>query len=402
MSSRDKHPRARQPFLYVDTPAALRDVVERLADCQRFGLDTEFVGERTFLPQLELIQVASDNVCALIDCRSIDRLDDFFALLGDARIEKVLHAGQQDLELFHGLARQDTVAVFDTQVAAAMVGLGAQVGYAPLVERLLGIALEKTETLTDWSHRPLTSAQLEYAADDVRHLLPLHARLRERLGELEREGWAAEEFLRLERSAAQGDVEPSEAYRRVRGRGTLRAKGLAILRELAAWREQEARRRNKPRGTILRDELLVELARRAPETPNSLRGLRALRSRELERSSDEIIAAVQRALALPRSAWPEPPRHGGATASTGLVEALQAILRLRAEQAHIAPTLVATTSDLERLAAHHHDPETNDFAVLQGWRRQIAGDDLLRFLGGRAAIRLDRSTHRLRIDDRGD
>ena len=387
-----------ESFLYVEDHAALRRVVSRLADCERFGLDTEFVGERTYVPQLELIQVANEHVCAILDCRTLGNLDAFYPVLFDSRIEKVFHAGQQDLDLFFSLTQQVPTPLFDTQVAAAMVGYGAQPGYAPLVERILGVTVEKTETLTDWTRRPLTDAQLAYAADDVRHLLPLHDHLLRRLEELNRGSWVKEEFRRLETLAASGRAAPQEAYLRVRGRGGLRPKALAILRELAAWRENEARQRNKPRGSILRDEILVEVARRAPSTPATLRGLRGFHSRELERSSEQILATVERALALPKTEWPEPARPAAESAPTGLVEVLQAVLRVRAEQAHMAPALLATTADLEALAARHGTPAAEELPILQGWRRKIAGEPLLRLLEGRAALRVDPGSLRLRIE----
>ncbi len=387
-----------ESFLYVEDQAALRRLVGRLADCERFGLDTEFVGERTYVPQLELIQVANEHVCAILDCRALGKLDPFLPVLFDQRIEKIFHAGQQDLELFFALTQQVPTPLFDTQVAAAMVGYGAQPGYAPLVERVLGVTVEKTETLTDWTRRPLTAAQLAYAADDVRYLLPLHDHLVHRLEELDRVAWVQEEFRRLEQNAGAGRPAPEAAYRRVRGRGGLRAKGLAILRELAAWRDGEARQRDKPRGSILRDEILVELARRAPTTATMLRGLRGFHSREIERSADQILAAVARALALPKTEWPEPARTTTESAPTGLVEVLQAVLRVRAEQAHMAPGLLATTADLEALAVRHGSGGADELPILQGWRRKIAGEHLLRLLEGRAALRVDPATHRLRIE----
>ncbi len=161
-------------MVYVDDAASLRAVCKHLASVERFGLDTEFVGERTYVPQLELIQVATPVEVALIDCRAVPALEPFYELLWNPAIEKIVHAGQQDLELFNSLTGRVPTPVIDTQVASAMVGYGAQAGYAQLVERVLGVAVEKSETLTDWSHRPLTPAQIAYAVDDVRHLLPVY------------------------------------------------------------------------------------------------------------------------------------------------------------------------------------------------------------------------------------
>ena len=386
--------------VYVDSAASLRGVCDHLVKAERFALDTEFVGERTYVPALELIQVATPAETALIDCRAVPTLDPFFAILTDARIEKVLHAGQQDLELFHSLTGQTPAPIVDTQVAAAMAGYGAQVGYAQLVERLLDETVEKSETLTDWSRRPLTKAQLAYAVDDVRHLLPVYEKLRARLVGLQRWEWLREECRRLERSVRSLPVEPEEAWLRVRGRGTLRAKGLVVLRELAAWREGFARERNKPRASVARDEVLVEIARKAPTTLEGLRGLRAVRSRELERHAAEVVQRIAQALETPKEEWPAPPPPQSAAPSTGVVELLQAVLRLRAEEAGIAPSLLATNADLQVLVQRHAANDFQDLPIMHGWRKTIAGSDLLALLEGRASVALDPGSGTIRVSKR--
>ena len=383
--------------VYVDGAASLRAVCDRLADTERFALDTEFVGERTYVPVLELIQVATPQETALIDCRAVPALDPFFAVLEDTRIEKILHAGQQDLELFYSLTGRAPAPIIDTQVAAAMSGYGAQVGYAQLVERLLDVAVEKSETLTDWSRRPLTKAQLAYAVDDVHYLLEVYEKLRARLRALQRWDWLREECRRLERTVRSLPVEPDEAWLRVRGRGTLRAKGLVVLRALAAWREEFARTRNKPRASVARDEVLVEIARKAPTTVEGLRGLRAVRSRELERHAGEVVQRIARALETPREEWPQPPPPQPAAPSTGVVELLQAVLRLRAEEAGIAPSLLATNADLQVLVQRHGAGDAHDVPIMQGWRKTIAGGDLLALLEGRASVALDPATGAVRV-----
>ncbi len=387
-------------FTYVDSAARLRTVCEHLAGVERFALDTEFVGERTYVPALELIQVATPSELALIDCRAVPALDPFFTVLTDTRVEKVMHAGQQDLELFQSLTGRPPAPIIDTQVAAAMAGYGAQVGYAQLVERLAGVAVEKSETLTDWSRRPLTKAQLAYAVDDVRYLLPIYEKLRARLTQQQRWEWLVEECKRLERSVRNLPVEPPDAWLRVRGRGTLRSKGLAVLRELAAWREEQARERNKPRTTIARDEVLVEIARKAPTTVEALRGLRAVRSRELERHAPAVLQRIARALEAPRDSWPQPPPAQAAAPSTGVVELLQAVLRLRAEEASIAPSLLATQADLQVLVQRHAAGEVGEVPIMQGWRKTIAGGDLLALLEGRASVSLDPARGAIRVSKR--
>lgn len=386
--------------IYADTAATLRGVCDRLASTERFVLDTEFVGERTYLPVLELIQVSTPAETALIDCRAVPSLDPLFEILADERIEKVLHAGQQDLELFYSLTGRAPAPIVDTQVAAAMAGYGAQVGYAQLVERLLDVSVEKSETLTDWSRRPLTKAQLAYAVDDVRYLLPVYEKLRARLIGLERWEWVREECRRMAAAVRSLPVEPEDAWLRVRGRGTLRAKGLVVLRALAAWREAQARDRNKPRASIARDEVLVEISRKAPTTLEGLRGLRAVRSRELERHATDVVQRIARALETPRDEWPQPLPPQPAAPSTGVVELLQAVLRLRAEEAGIAPSLLATNADLQVLVQRHATGDAQDVPIMQGWRKTIAGGDLLALLEGRASVALDPASGAIRVSKR--
>jgi ribonuclease D len=385
---------------YVDGDAALQRVCARLAAVPRFALDTEFVGERTYVPALELIQVATAEEVALIDCRAVSSLAPFFALLSEARVEKVLHAGQQDLDLFHSLTGVAPAPILDTQVAAALAGFGAQIGYAQLVERLLGVTVDKSETLTDWSRRPLTRAQIAYAVDDVRYLLPACDALAAQLAELGRWEWAVEECRRLERSVRSIPTEPADAWLRVRGRGSLRARGLVVLQALAEWREEIARSRNKPRASIIRDEALVEIARKAPTSIEGLRGLRAVHSRDLDRHAGDVVRRIAAALETPKETWPQPPPPPAIAPSTGVVELLQAVLRLRAEEAGIAPSLLATNADLQLLLQRHAVGEAAELPIMQGWRHTIAGGALTALLEGRAAVSLDPATGALRVSKR--
>ncbi len=393
----DRQGAEERPTTYVEDASTLRSLCEHLGKTDRFGLDTEFVGERTYVPRLELIQVATAERFALIDCRAVTELEPIFAILSDRSIEKVVHAGQQDVELFSSLSGRPPARVFDTQVAAAMAGYGAQAGYAQLAERVLGVTVEKTETLTDWSRRPLTRAQTAYAIDDVRHLLPLYDHLRKRLTQLGRWDWVKEELRRFETSARNEPVDPARAYLRVRGRGSLRPKGLTVLREIAAWREEMAQERNRPRGSIVRDEALVEIARKAPTTVSALRGLRAVRSRELDRHADEVVRRVTRALDLPKDQWVQPPPQDGDTPPGGVVELLQAVLQDRAEKARIAPSLLATHAELLKLVQAYGTAQAQEVRIMQGWRRKIAGNELASILDGRASVEIDPKKRCIRV-----
>ncbi len=389
------------PVVHVNDAKALAEVCEHLSGARRFALDTEFVGERTYYPKLELIQVASRERVALIDCRAVDDLGPFFEILANRRIQKVLHAAQQDVELFEGLTGELPRPVVDTQIASALAGYGAQVGYAQLAEKLLGVSLEKSETLSNWSHRPLSKAQLAYAVDDVRYLLPLYEKLRSRLTELGRWDWVKEECTRVQNLTRGLTVEPEKAYLRVRGRGSLRPKALAVLRELAAWRETMAREKNKPRVSIARDEALVELARRSPSSASGLRNLRAVRSREVERHAGEVVELIAAALAKPKEEWPQPPPAQGPSPAPGVVELLQAVVREHADEESVASSMLATQAELQQLVARHHTGNgVDELRVMQGWRREIVGSDLIAVLEGSASVSVDPSSRRLRIRQR--
>jgi ribonuclease D len=364
-------------------------------------LDTEFVGEDTFIPRLELIQVATATTAAVIDFPAVQAggsLDVFWEVICDAKIEKIFHAGRQDLDLFATHAGQIPKPFFDTQIAAALVGYGAQIAYANLVQRLLGTRLEKAHTFTNWSARPLSDGQIAYALEDVEFLLSIHTHLQDRLRTLGRLDWVNEEFARLEAAVGEKSREPQERYQRIRGWDTLKPKGAAVLRELAVWREAEARRRNVPRGRVMRDEVLLQLARHPPKSVNDLRGLRGVHSSEIDRQGSQVLAAITSALALPPSAWPEvPSERKPDPESTGIVELLQAVLKARAAEEGIAPTMLATSADLQTLVEAKQNRSALDVPILRGWRRQLAGDLLLQVLDGAVTITVDRTSGALRM-----
>ena len=389
------------PMLYVTDQSALETLCLTLKQSSRLALDTEFVGEDTFVPRLELIQVATATTAAVIDFPAVQAkgsLDAFWELICDNKIEKIVHAGRQDLDLFATHAGQIPKPFFDTQIAAAMVGYGAQVAYANLVQRLHGTKLAKAHTFTNWSARPLSDDQIAYALEDVEFLLSIHTHLQDRLNSLGRLEWVGEEFARLETAVGEKSREPQERYQRIRGWDTLKAKGAAVLRELAAWREAEARRRNVPRGRVMRDEVLLQLARHPPKSISELRGLRGVHSSEVDRHGEHLLGTITSALALPPTAWPEVPRERKPDPeSTGIVELLQAVLKARAAEEGIAPTMLATSSDLQTLVDAKQNRATIDVPILRGWRRQLAGDLLLKVLDGAVTITVDRTSGALKM-----
>ncbi|MDP1769369.1 MAG: ribonuclease D [Nitrospirota bacterium] len=396
---------SKPPMQYVTDQHALETLCLTLRQSPRLALDTEFVGEDTFIPRLELIQVATAATAAVIDFPAVQAsgsLDAFWELVCDPKIEKIVHAGRQDLDLFATHAGQIPKPFFDTQIAAAMVGYGAQVAYANLVQRLHGTKLEKAHTFTNWSARPLSDDQIAYALEDVEFLLPIHTHLQDRLNSLGRLEWVSEEFARLESAVGEKSREPQERYQRIRGWDTLRPKGAVVLRELAAWREAEARRRNVPRGRVMRDEVLLQLARHPPKSVHELRGLRGVHASEVDRHGEQLLATINAALALPPSVWPEVPRERKPDPeSTGIVELLQAVLKARAAEQGIAPTMLATSSDLQILVEAKQNRSTLDVPILRGWRRQLVGDLLLKVLDGDVIITVDRTSGALRMSQDG-
>jgi ribonuclease D len=392
------------PLQYITDRKGLDSLCRTLHQSPRLALDTEFVGEESFVPRLELIQVATEQTAAIIDFPAVQAdgsLDAFWEIVCRSDVEKIVHAGRQDLDLFAAHAGQIPKPFFDTQIAAAMVGYGAQVAYANLVHRLHGTKLEKAHTFTNWSARPLSRDQLTYALGDVQYLLSIHEHLHGRLTALGRLEWANEEFARLENVVGEKSREPQERYQRIRGWDSLKPKAAVVLRELAAWRETEARRRNVPRGRILRDEVILQLARHPPKTVEELRSLRGVHPSEAERNGDQMIATIQSALALHPSAWPAVPRdRKPEPESTGLVELLQAVLKARAAAEGIAPSLLATTADVQALIESKRQRVPADLPLLRGWRRQLVGELVLQVLQGTVLVSVDPQMGTLQIEAR--
>lgn len=386
-------------FHHITDSHRLKDLCRSLGESTHLALDTEFVGENSFVPCLELIQVAVDNLSAVIDVPAVGSLDCLREVLTNPHIEKVVHAGKQDLELLHAHVGQVPTPVFDTQLAAAMVGYGTQVGYAQLVHRVLGTKLAKSHTFTNWSQRPLTQEQIAYALEDVHYLLPVREHLYGHLRRLGRLDWMKEEFAKLESSPTDESRDPRNRYQRVRGWDNLRPRSVAVLRELAAWREGEARRRNIPRGRVIRDEVLLELARHAPGTLGGLRATRGLHPSEADRNGEILLEIIRQGLGQPESEWPRIPRgRRPEPESAGQVDLLQAVLKACAQEEEIAPSLLANASDLQTLVdAKPMDRDKLDLPILHGWRRRLAGGTLLRVLEGNIVVSVDPQTGKLRL-----
>jgi len=359
----------------VNTPTQLDTAVFRLRGAGRLAIDTEFMRERTYFAQLCLVQVASDTDCYLVDPLAGLDLAPLFELLADRARPKILHAARQDLEVLSNLSGHVPGPVFDTQVAAALLGLPPQVGYAELVARQLGHSIDKAQTRTDWSRRPLSDAQLAYAADDVHHLLELHTELVAALESRGRTAWHAEECAALEDPRLYR-TEPADAWRRLKGLGRLAPVEQAAARALAGWREERAVAADKPRGWILADDALYALATLAPDSLAELAEVRSLPPATFRKRGDELLELLRSArTSAPAAAAPLAPQRP-TPEQTRRIGQLQQCVRDVAASLEISPEVLATRRDVEGMVLG----KRTDSALLRGWRREVIGEPLLELL----------------------
>ena len=337
------------PELIVTQPDELKACCEYLAGCDRLGFDTEFVGEDTYHPHLCLVQVATQQRLYLIDPLTAGPLDQFWNLITDASRQIVVHAGREEVRLCHFWTGSKPANLFDLQIAAGLVGLPYPLSHGNLVSQVLGVQVPKGETLTEWRNRPLTRGQIQYALDDVRHLLAVADRLSEQLSALQRSDWAQEEFSRLSASVSPDDsaaVAGNERWRKLRGLGSLDRRRLAVVRELYHWREETAARTNRPARSICRDDLLVEIARRNPTREQDLHVVRGLPRRDLA----AIVEAVASARGLPIEQCPcAADREQDPPQLTWVSNMLVGVLGDFCVRNRLAPNLVASNSDIKVL-----------------------------------------------------
>ena len=377
--------------MYIESSEPLRHLCKQAQREGRLAIDLEFIRENTYAPQLALIQVAVSDTCAIVDPLTLQDLSPLLEVLTDTEILKVLHAAGQDIEVLHWHAGIIAVPIFDTQVAASLVGLGEQLSYGRLVDALLGVSLTKGESYSDWLRRPLLPSQTKYALDDVRYLLPMQDRLSKRLSDMGRASWAADECRKFSNPALY-ERDPQTLYRRIRNGKNLASQGLAVLRELAIWRDEEAQQRNRPVGRVLSNEVLVDLARRTPQTQDDLQRLRGLPQREFERSAEALLAAVQRGLSVPEADQPqaENREHRLTPAEELIVKFLDTSLKALSQREKLPPSFIGNRSDLETLVRRYRKNRlaTEGSPMLEGWRGELVGKDLLAILEGRLGLHL--------------
>jgi ribonuclease D len=370
---------------WIADSATLAEFCHRASDSPFVTVDTEFMRERTYWAQLCLVQLATPDEAAAIDALApgLD-LAPLFQLLDNPRVLKVFHAARQDLEIFHHMSGRVPGPLFDTQVAAMVCGFGDAVSYETLAGQLAQVRIDKSARFTDWAQRPLSERQITYALADVTHLRRIYLALAQRLTASDRASWLQEEMATL-LDPATYRMDPEEGWRRFKPR-TAKPRLLAVLKEVAAWREREAQRRDVPRNRVIRDETVMDIAGHAPATIDDLARVRGLsRSFAEGRLGEELIAAVRRGLALPEHEIPVLPPPVDLPPGLGpVVELLKVLLKLKCEEHDVATKLVASTADLERIAADDEAP----VPALHGWRRDVFGDAALALKRGELALSL--------------
>lgn len=369
----------------ITSTDALAAFCNRLAGADYITVDTEFMREKTYWPKLCLVQVAGprpEDAVAIDPLADVD-LSPLYAIFDDPAVVKVFHAARQDLEIFLHLMDRLPAPVFDTQVAAMVCGYGDQVSYETLVARVARANLDKGSRFTDWSLRPLSPRQIDYALADVTHLRKIYRTLSTKLDSNGRREWLAEEMASLTDPASYR-VDPRDAFRRIKTRSG-DGRFLAVLRELAAWRERHAQDRDVPRGWVLRDEALLEIAHHVPATTDELARTRGLARKFAEsQSGQEILAAVARGRAVDAQDLPAAELRRELPKGIGPVaELLKVLLKMKSEEADVAQRLVASSDDVELIAALGDDAGV---AALTGWRRQVFGEDALALRRGDVAL----------------
>jgi len=369
---------------YIDDDKTLLDFVEQIKDSEWLAIDTEFIREKTYHPNLCLLQISNGKVAACIDPITLKNLRPLLDVLYDGRIMKVFHAAKQDLEIFLKDWKEIPLPLFDTQPAASLLGLGDQVGYAKLVKQMLNVDLPKDHSRTDWSKRPLSDGQLRYALDDVVYLGQVYEKMRGMLVEKERLQWLTEDFAELA-SPNTYRPNPQLMWNKVKGKHQLKGQRLAILQSIAAWRETQAVERNLPRKWVIKDEVLIDIARRSPTQMAQLESIRGFEPSNIRRHGETLIKLVAEANELAKESWPSEKNISKPTTASedAMLDLLNCALRLIAEQQQLSPTAIATRKELVKLLRKEEKAE-----LMRGWRKTVAGDKLNQIIAGTLSLRV--------------
>ncbi len=373
------------PIQYIDTPDQLAKLCEQIKKETWLALDTEFLREKTYYPKFCLLQLATPEWVACVDPIALPKLDVLFEAIYNPAIVKVFHSCRQDLEIFFQWTGQLPSPIFDTQVAAPLLGFQDNPGYAMLVSSLLSVNLNKAHTRADWSKRPLTEAELEYAADDVIYLCQIYQIMVQKLTALGRIDWLKNDFAELTNPALY-TVDPEKAWFKIKGKNKLTGKQLSIIQTLAEWREKTAQAEDRPKSWLLRDELLFDLAKLQPETVPELANVRGINERAVNRYGKELCQLITAAKNRPPLPLNEKDRSAKKTQQQeAILDILTALVRVRAEENALNPTILASRKDLEELLSNGDD----ECPLLHGWRYTMAGKELVGLIKGELLLGID-------------
>jgi len=368
---------------YIDKPEQLTDLCNRIKQESWIALDTEFLREKTYYPVFCLLQIATPEWVVCVDPIALSDLSELFEVINNPDIIKVLHSCRQDMEIFYQETGKVTAPVFDTQIAAPLLGFQENPGYAMLVSSFLNVNLSKTHTRADWTIRPLSEAQIQYAADDVIYLCKIYQMICQKLESLGRFDWLEKDFELL-KNAELYQISPVNAWKKIKGRNRLTGKQLSIVQALCEWREQTAQSENRPKNWLIRDDLLLELAKFQPETENDLSKIRSMNERTVRRYGKVICRLISEA----KQRAPIPVDNKKAAKKRpkqeAVLDVLTAVVRMRADENSLNPMILASRKDLEKLLS-----EEEESSLLLGWRYSMVGKELQGLLKGHYALTLN-------------
>jgi len=382
--------------VYINSQDELDAFIERSMGCKILAIDTEFLREKTYRPRLCLLQMATENEIVLVDPFEVYDLSGISELFLDGNMMKIVHSGRQDIEILYHEVGVMPWPLFDTQIAAAVLGYSQQIGYGPLVHAECGVTLDKLDSFSDWAHRPLAASQLRYAADDVIYLPQTYRNLRQRLEEKGRLRWLDGDFRDLV-NPKRYEPNPYERYKRLKKGSQLNRRQMNAARELAAWRELKAESLDLPRKWVLTDEQIVEACKRETRTIDQLMLVRGMREKLSTDEARTIVKMMNKALDAPKEEWPEAPRKSKNERNVDdIVDLMTALVRLRARENDIAFQTLANHDALQAIARGHYE----DVELLEGWRYDMIGGELLELLQGNIALVVDgRHIKAKRIED---
>jgi len=369
------------PIRYIDTPSALEQLCQQLQNVPWIALDTEFLREKTYYPQLCLLQLGTDEITACIDPLKLPNLDPLLPLFDDPNITKIFHAASQDLEILFQLNGRLPSPIFDTQIAAPLLGHNEQIGYANLVNEVLGVQLEKAHSRADWTRRPLPEAQLNYAADDVIYLGQIYTKLKQQLEQKDRLGWLDDDFQALT-DTSRYQIDPNTIWQKLRGLERLRGESISIAQQLCVWREEQAQKKNLPRKWLLKDEVILDLAMQKPDNRTELGHIRGLSERFLQHSAKTLLNVISDA----RQQTPQPlptfmKKQRPKAEHEAVADLLMAMVRQRAEEQALNPNVITQRKELLKFIQGE-----KELTLLSGWRNKMIGADLQALLDGEANL----------------